>query len=72
MELSNDEMEEEYKEVLTKTLTIKNIHKGKGNNTHVIYGTLNEKDTGNLIISATLKYILEMIEKRGYKVDNIK
>jgi len=71
MELSKDEMEEEYKEVLSKTLTIKNIHKGKGNRTNLIYATLNEKDTDELVISATLDYILDTIENRGYKVDNI-
>lgn len=42
-------------------MTIKNIHRGKGARSHILYGEL-YNDDGELEIAATLVYILQRLD----------
>ncbi len=45
---------------------LKDIYHGTGARSSIIYAHLYSADTGDLVISATLDYILNAIEERGY------
>jgi hypothetical protein len=50
-----------------KIYTITDIHFSKGGSIHAL---LREVETKEIAISATLEYILNVIEERGYEVNN--
>ena len=49
------------KPLLSRNLVIKNIHQGKGEHAHMVYATLYDADTNELLISADLNYITNRI-----------
>jgi hypothetical protein len=49
-----------------RKVVLYNVHHGKGERSCYIYAHLRDAETGELIISATLDYILEAVEKRDY------
>ena len=42
------------------------VRHGKDKRSNIIYATLIEADTGDLVIAATLEYILNAVKTRGY------
>lgn len=54
-----------------KQMTIKNIHRGIGQRSHIVYAELRAVKNDELIISATIDFILDAIQERKYNVNNI-
>ncbi len=55
-----------------RNVRVTNIHRGSGARNKYIYAMLNDAETGESIISATLEYVLKAISEREYNLVDVK
>ena len=47
------------------------IYRGKGRHSAYLYGTITDAETGNLMTSASAKYVTEAIKDGNYRIVNL-